>query len=132
MEDTWILWHFSSNLFWVLERCGDLNLGTALVLSNAGKMKILNHNIRPVYLKRLELLLEGTKYGYVPSGKVPQELKSRVKELQMGCFSPSIESKMKYEISHHFIGFQSLLNPRDLNQEESLEEELKCLWEKEL
>ena len=97
------------------------------MLSNAGKMKILDHKIRPVYLRRLELLLEGTKYGYVPSGKVPQVLRSRVKELQMGCFSPMVEGKKRYEISCNSIGFQSLLNPGELNQDESLGEELKCL-----
>ena len=110
----------------------DLNLGTALVLSNAGKMKVLNHNLRPVYIKKLEMLLEGTKFGYVPSGKVPQVLKSRVRELQMGCFSPSIDNKVRYEISYNFMGFQSMMNPGEANQDESLGEELRCLWEKEL
>ena len=43
-----------------------------------------------------------------------------------------VEGKKKYEISCNFIGFQSLLNPGELNQDESLGEELKCLWEKEL
>ena len=107
---------------------GDLNLGTALVLSNAGKIKILNHNLRPIYINRLELLLEGTKFGYVPSGKVPQVLKSRVRELQMGCFSPSVDNKVRYEISCNFKGFQSMLNPGEVNQDERLGEELMCLW----
>ena len=43
----------------------ELSNGTALILSNSGKMRIMDENASTVYLKKLDLILESTRFGVV-------------------------------------------------------------------
>ena len=49
----------------------ELNLGTALVLSNAGKLKIMEENTHPIMMRKSGLMLEPTVFGYAVSGSIP-------------------------------------------------------------
>ena len=106
----------------------DINLGTGLVLSNTGKMKIMEANSQPIILRSHKLMLEPTVFGYAVSGKIPSSLIGATQELQVGCISPQIvtDDDCK-ETSCMFIGYQNILCPG----EGDLEDEIRCLWEKE-
>ena len=105
----------------------DINLGTGLVLSNSGKMKIMEENSQPIILKSHKLMLEPTVFGYAVSGNIPPTLTEKIQELQVGCINPSIVTDREVETSCHFIGYQNIFCPG----EGDLEDEVRCLWEKE-
>ena len=105
------------------QACHDnISLGTALVLSNTGKMRIMDENSQPIIMKKFDLMLEPTHFGYAVSGNIPTELSGNIKEIQTGCISPKV-----LETSCHFIGYQNII----CSEENDLEDELRALWEKE-
>ena len=73
------------------EKVDHHNPGTALILSNAGKLKIITNESQwasIICLQNVGLMLENTKFGYIISGKIPQSLSNNVKEVQMGATVP--------------------------------------------
>ena len=60
----------------------DINEGTALILSNASKIKIMGRDSRNIRLERINLLLEQTIFGYSISGKVPDKLMPKTHNIE--------------------------------------------------
>ena len=106
----------------------DINLGTALVLSSTGKLRIIEENSQPIIMRKFNLMLEPTVFGYAVSGNVPPELAGSIEEIQAGCINPTIIRDKQLETSCHFIGYQNIICP----EENDLEDEVRALWEKEL
>ena len=56
-----------------------------------------------ICLKKLDLMLENTKFGYVISGKIPQCLVNNVKDIQMDYNVPAIQMKKGGDNSMLFL-----------------------------
>ena len=106
----------------------DINLGIGLILSDAAKIKIMEANSQAIILRKHNLMLQPTIFGYAVSGRIPPTLTSSIRDVQVGFNSPLIVVGEEVpEISCHFIGYQNILCPG----EGDLEDEIRCLWEKE-
>ena len=71
--------------------------------------------------------MESTKFGFVVSGKIPEDLMDNVSEVQIRVNSPVFQYGRVRTTSCHFIGYQNIINPGM----GCLEDELRSLWEKE-
>ena len=88
----------------------DINPGTALILSNAGRLIIISNEspwASTIYLQNVGLVLEHTRFGYVIRGKVTQCLASTVRDVQMGCFSPTIQTRVGGATSCYPMGLNN-------------------------
>ena len=91
-----------------------INLGTGLVLSNTGKIKIMDERSQPIILRSCNLMLEPTVFGYAVSGDVPATLAKTVQELQVGYISPTVINDQIEETSCKFIGCQIMFKSEEI------------------
>ena len=108
-----------------------LNLGTALILSNSDRIKIMSGS-ENILLRKWDLLLENTIFGYAVSGKVPEKLVSGTYDLQAGMVTPIIVNnavvRPDSKENEYFQGYQATLS----HDYENLDNMVRLLWEKEL
>ena len=103
----------------------NINLGTALVLSNAATALICPRVSTKINLKELKLILEPTIFGTAVSGEIPPKLAGQSRIIQAMYATPKIheEHSIRNDSSqdiHTMLGYQK----------EVLEDEVKFLWDK--
>ena len=103
----------------------NINLGTALVLSNAATALLCPRVSTKINLKELKLILEPTIFGTAISGEIPQKLRGQSRVIQAMYATPKIHEEhgiindSTQEI-HAMLGYRK----------EGLEDEIKFLWDK--
>ena len=107
-----------------------LNLGTALILSNTDKIKILSNTPKNIILKEQDMIIEDTKFGYAVSGRIPEQLRKESYELQANVVIPVLSFNVTIDgiEDDYFQGFQAILSPECDN----LDNLVRITWEKEL
>ena len=107
-----------------------LNLGTALILSNTDKIKILSNTPKNIILKEQDMIIEDTKFGYSVSGRIPEQLRKESYELQANVVIPVLSFNVTIDgiEDDFFQGFQATLSP----EYDSLDNLVRITWEKEL
>ena len=108
----------------------DLNLGTALILSNTDKVKIVGEKPRNIILKQHSMILEKTEFGYAVSGKIPNYLKNESYDLQSNIVVPvlALNANVRGIDDEYFKGYQATLSP----DYENFDNLIRLSWEKEL
>lgn len=103
----------------------NINLGTALVLSNAATALLCPRVSTKINLKELKLILEPTIFGTAVSGQIPQKLRGQSRVIQAMCAIPKICEEHgiindSAQDIHTMLGYRK----------EVLEDEVKFLWDK--
>ena len=110
----------------------DINKGTALILSNSSKIQIMGRNSSNIRLERINLLLEQTVFGYSISGKVPDKLIPKTKNLEINKAVPILAQDRNISTctpcDEYFPGYQAGLSP----DFDNLDNMVRMCWEKEL
>ena len=93
----------------------DIDQGTALILSNASKIKIMGRKPAIIRLSRVGILLEQTIFGYAVSGKVPEELMSKTHDIKNNRIVSMLTQTINFSTclpeDEYFLGCQTGLRP---------------------
>ena len=111
---------------------GNINKGTAMILSNASKIKIMGNKSTNIRLEKVNLLLEQTIFGYSISGKVPNKLIPKSHNIENNKVVPILAQDRNIStcvpFDEYFPGYQAGLSP----EFDNLDNMVRMCWEKEL
>ena len=99
----------------------NINLGTALILSNAATALICPRESTRLNLMEHRLFLEPTIFGIALSGEIPMRLRDKSRVVQAMSAIPKLKGETLQNDVHAELGYQR----------EVLEDEIKFLWDKE-
>ena len=100
---------------------GNINKGTAMILSNASKIKIMGNKCTNIRLEKVNLLLEQTIFGYSISGKVPEKLLPKTHNIENNKVVPVFAHDRNISTcvpcDEYFPGCQAGLSPEFDNRD---------------